>query len=91
MAAARQRPTCPLPVLLLIRTLAVVGGGAGLFSTIYGGLGLMKATDPALDPERGKHAALMITGLVELVIALVAGMLTQDCSGSGTTADHPPA
>ncbi len=40
-----SRPTCPQPVLLLIRGLALVGGG-DLCRTIYGGITLMTPVDP---------------------------------------------
>lgn len=84
-----SQPPCPRPVLLLIRSLALVVGGVGLFSTIYGGMHLMTPVDPALDPKRGEHAGIMVSGLVEMLVGLVAGMQTLEDPRPRTSPSSP--
>ncbi len=87
--AVENAPPCPRPVLLLIRGLAIAIGTTGLVGAIYGGMKLMPIVDPALDTERGKHAGIMVSGLVALAVSLVAGMATRDDDHPAPPAAHP--
>lgn len=82
-----SRPACPRPVLILIRSLALVLVGGGLSSTIYGGINLMTPDDP----QRGAHIGILLSGVVEMVIGLVVGMSTLNDPRSPTPPSHPPS
>ncbi len=71
-----SHPPIPQPVRTLIRSLACVLVSGGLFSTIYGGLKLMTPVDQGLDPQREANVGVMVSGVVEMVIGLVVGMVT---------------
>ncbi len=59
-----SRPTCPRPVLLLIRGLTLVRGG-DLCRTIYGGITLMTPVDPAPGAELGALIGVMLSSVVD--------------------------
>ena len=87
--AGRDLHPCPEPVRTLILSAGLVIGGVGLSCTIYGGMKLMDAVDPVFDAERGKHAGIMISGMIELVAGLVLGMLARDTPPTANLAANP--
>ncbi len=88
-SAHSPSPPLPQPVRVLIRSLACVVVGGGLFSTIYGGLKLMPPFDPVLEQQRGAHIGVMVSGVVELVIGLVVGMQTLIDPRCANSPSHP--
>ncbi len=84
-----SRPPVPQPVVTLIRGVACVFVGGGLFSAIYGGMKLIMPIDQGQDPQHGEHAALFVSGVVEMVVGLFIGMQTFNTTSPSTPPSHP--
>lgn len=71
-----NRPSCPQPVLWLIRSIGFVMGAGGLGGMIYGGLGTSFSPGDARFPERDKAMALMASSTVVMFVGICVGMAT---------------